>query len=311
MNKTLILAIVIITLLFYGCQNGEDKPFSGSGTFEATEVIVSAQTGGELININFEEGDRVTKGSTLAVIDVENLHLQRNVTAAGLDELTWNDKILVQETSAGKESVKQASVTLDNIKKTRQRLANLVEQGAATQDRLDKITTELSVAESQVTASQDKLAGLEAKAGIYEATRNKIHAQLELLDYQISKSTVICPQDGIVLEKYVESGELANPGTPLCSIADLSTMWLTIYVSENMIGNVKLGAQAQITIDSLPDSTFKGKVTWISQEAEFTPKNVQTKESRVDLVYAVKITLDNPDGIFKIGMPADAYIEGI
>ncbi|MBN1294100.1 MAG: efflux RND transporter periplasmic adaptor subunit [Candidatus Latescibacteria bacterium] len=311
MNKTLILLILIVTLLFYGCKNNNEEPFTGSGTFDATEIIISAQTGGELIKINFKEGDHVIKGSVLVEIDLENLQLQRKVTAAGLDELIWNDKVLVQEIAAGKEAIKQAFVTLENIRKTHQRFANLVEQGAATQDKLDNVMTELSVAESRFAAAKDKLTGLEAQTGINTAARKRINAQLDLLDYQISKSRVICPDDGIVLEKYTEEGELANPGTPLCSIADLSTMRLTIYVSENMIGNVKLGSRAQITIDSLPDRTFEGKVTWISQEAEFTPKNVQTRESRVDLVYAVKITIDNPDGIFKIGMPADAYIEGI
>ena len=153
--------------------------------------------------------------------------------------------------------------------------------------------------------------GLRAKSGSFDASREKINASLRLLDYRITKGAVVSTSDGIIIEKFIEQGELAVPGKPIFSIADLSTMRLTIYVSEEMLGTVKIGSKAKIYVDSFPEKTFEGTVSWISSEAEFTPKNVQTRESRVELVYAVRISADNNEGIFKIGMPADAIIEGL
>ena len=308
MNKLCQLLAIVTICLLYGCNNGIEQSFTGSGTFEATEVLVSAQSNGEIKSIVFIEGDRVTKGQLLAEIAAENLHLQRDVTAAGLDELSWNEKAVERETAAAIETVNQAKATLANLRKTRDRIANLFEQGAATRDRLDKAETEFSVALSRLKASESQLGGLRAKLGSIRAGSKTINARLRLLDYQISKSAVIAPADGVIIEKFAEQGELANVGTPMCTIADLSSMWLTIYVGEEMLGKILIGSEATIRVDSHPDQTYEGRVSWISREAEFTPKNVQTRESRVDLVYAVKITVDNREGIFKIGMPADAHI---
>jgi len=308
MNKLCQLLVTVTICLLYGCSNGIEQSFTGSGTFEATEVLVSTQSNGEIKSIVFKEGDRVTKGQLLAEIDAENLHLQRDVTAAGLDELSWNEKAVERETAAALEAVNQAKATLANLRKTRDRIANLFEQGAATRDRLDKAETEFSVALSRLKASESRLDGLRAKQGSIKAGRETINARLRLLDYQISKSAVIAPADGVIIEKFAEQGELANVGTPICTIADLSSMWLTIYVGEEMLGKILVGSEATIHVDSHPNQTYEGRVSWISREAEFTPINVQTRESRVDLVYAVKITVDNREGIFKIGMPADAHI---
>ena len=188
---------------------------------------------------------------------------------------------------------------------------NLFAQGAATQDKLDNVQTEFDIASSKFKAVENQLSGLRAKKGSIGASRDKITASLKLLDYQISKGIVTSPSDCVIIEKYIEPGELVAPGTPLCILANLSKMDLIIYVSEDMLGKFKLGDKASVSVDSHPGRTFEGVVVWISQKAEFTPKNVQTKDSRVDLVYAVKITLDNSEGIFKIGMPADALIEGL
>ncbi|MCE5250162.1 efflux RND transporter periplasmic adaptor subunit [bacterium] len=311
MNKSVPVLGICVLFLIGGCKNGNEQAFTGSGTFEATKVLVSSQSAGELKGVFFEEGDLVAKDKTLAETDVENLRLQRNVTAASLDELEWNTKTSDREIAAATEQVTQASATLDNTRRTRDRLASLFEQGAATRETLDKAETELTVAASRLKAAENQLAGFKAKKETIKAGMERVNASLKLLDYQIEKGTVVTPLDGVIIEKYVEQGELANPGTPICSIADLSSMWLTIYVSEPMLGLIKIGSKAKLRIDSHPDRTFDGTVTWISEEAEFTPKNVQTKESRVELVYAVKITVDNSAGIFKIGMPADAYIEGL
>ena len=310
MNKTIPYLTITIAVAA-GCIGRDEQPFTGSGTFETHAIRVSTQSNGELLTVSFEEGEKVQKGQVLAEIDVESLRLQRAVTAAGLDELSWNEKVVDREIAAAQETIKQAAASLDNIKKTRDRLASLYKQGAATRDRLDGVETEFDVASSKVKAAENQLAGLKAKKGSIGATREKISASLNLLDYQIGKGSVTSPSNGTIIEKFVEQGELAVSGTPICTLADLSSMDLVIYVGEEMLGTIKLGAKAHIHIDSHPDKTFEGTITWISQEAEFTPKNIQTKDSRVDLVYAVKITVDNSEGIFKIGMPADAVIEGL
>jgi HlyD family secretion protein len=143
------------------------------------------------------------------------------------------------------------------------------------------------------------------------AKHEKIDANLKLLDKQISDAVVTAPSGGSVIEKYSEKGEIVTYGKPLVKIADISKVWLKVYVSEEMLGKIKLGGKADVRIDSMPEKSFTGSITWISPKSEFTPKSVQTRNSRIDLVYAVKITLENPDGIFKIGMPAEVYIQGL
>ncbi|MFC1607127.1 HlyD family secretion protein [Candidatus Latescibacterota bacterium] len=310
MNK-LMLILMIVVSLNTGCLSDVQDDFTGSGTFETQETLISAQVSGEILSLGIEEGDRVSKGQILAEIDVEHLALQRDATAAGLEELKWNDKIIEREIAAAHESINQANAGHENIGKTRERLTNLYQQGASTRERLDSIETEFTISSSRLQATKNHLEGLKAKSGSIGATRDKINAGLHVLDHQIGKGSVTSPVDGIIIEKYTEIGELAAPGAPICSIADLSSMWLTIYIGEEMLGKVKIGNNAKLRVDSHPGQNFTGKVTWISSDAEFTPKNVVTKDSRVDLVYAVKIIVDNSDGIFKIGMPADAFIEGL
>jgi len=311
MNKILLSVMMAIVLLTYGCETENNTPFTGSGTIEATEIMVSAQTRGEIKHLTFQEGDSVIKGSILAEIDVEQLVLQRNVTAAGLSELAWNEKIVQKEIEASSETVKQASITLSNIQKNRDRIAHLFNENVATQEQLDKIETERELALSKLHAAEKQLEGKKIRAGSLVAVREKIEANLRLLNRQIEDETVSSPVDGVVIEKYVEQGEVVNFGTPMCTIAVMTPVWLTIYAGEEQLGKISLGGKALISIDSYPDRRFEGEVTWISPRAEFTPKNVQTKESRIDLVYAVKITIDNRERIFKIGMPADAYLEGL
>jgi len=311
MNRLMTAGMILIVCFLHGCDNGSELTLTGSGTIEATEVMVSAKTRGEVVRIVFNEGDSVEKGDILAEIDVEQLALQKNVTAAGLSELDWNEKIIRKDMETSSEGVKQAEVTLANVEKNRTRTANLLKDNAATQERMDSIETERELAVSRLRAAEKNHDGLKTRLQSLTATREKIEANLGLLDNQIADGIIESPLNGVVIEKFIEQGEVVNFGIPICTVAELSSVWLTIYVGEEDLGKTALGGKARVHIDSHPERVFEGTVTWISPEAEFTPKNVQTKESRVDLVYAVKITIDNNEGIFKIGMPADAYIEGL
>lgn len=311
MTRAVLYLAGLCIVIFPSCAKKTERSFTGSGMIEATEVTVSAQTRGELLAVNFQEGDVVKKDQLLAVIDVQDLKLQRQAAAASLNELEWNRKTLEQDIAAAEETVKQASIGMDNLTVTRDRIAGLYKENAATKDRLDKAETEYSLGESRLEAARKQAAGMKTRLSMLGATREKTLDTLKVLDNQIGKENVPCPLDGVVITKSVEKGEVVNFGTPICSIADLSSVRLMIYVGEDMTGRIKVGGKAQVRVDSHPNTLFDGAVTWISPKAEFTPKNVQTRESRVDLVYAVKITLPNPEGIFKIGMPAEAYIAGL
>jgi HlyD family secretion protein len=311
MNRIAILMLGLLMVNLPACSKKTEKGFAGSGTIEATEVVVSAQARGELFSVNLQEGDIVKKDQLLAMIDVKDLKLQRKASAASLDELEWNRKTLEQDIAAAAQTVNQSEISLENLKLTRDRIASLFKENAATKDRLDKAETEYSLGQSRLEAARKQLAGIKTRLSTLSATREKTIDTIHVLDNQIEKENIVSPLDGLVISKSVENGELANFGTPICTIADLSSVWLLIYVGEDMLGKIKVGGKARIHIDSYPNQFYDGAVTWISPKAEFTPKNVQTRESRVDLVYAVKITLPNPQGVFKIGMPAEAYIEGL
>ncbi len=311
MKGMLPLAAMFALGLVVACAEKEDPSFAGSGTIEATEVTVSAQTRGELIEVNFDEGSTVEPGEVLAKVDVEDLRLQRQAAAAGIAEIEATRSVIRQEIAAAEEAVRQARIAAENARVTRNRIANLFEQGAATKDRLDRAETEAELAESRVRSAEKQLAAARARLAGLQASREKIEENLKVLDHQIGNGTIESPIGGVVIEQYVEQGETVNFGTPIGAIADLSSVWLTVYLDGRDLGRVSLGETVRVTVDSFPDRSFEGKVTWISPKAEFTPKNVQTRESRADLVYAVRITLPNPESVFKIGMPAEAYIEGL
>jgi len=310
MMRTITILLTLAATLA-GCAKTETSSFAGSGTIEATEVTVSAESRGQLLTAAFDEGDTVKQGQVIGEIEVKNIRLQRNANAAAIDEIDASRRTIEQEIATVAEALKQAQVSLDNARVTRDRIENLHTQGAATTDRLDRVRTEYEIAESRVRSAEKQLAMSKSRLASVAATRKRTEESLRVLDDQIVDGTVISPLNGVVIEKYADAGEVVNFGTPLCTIADLSSVWLTVYVGEESVGKLSIGGKAGVRLDSFPSRSFEGKITWISPKAEFTPKNVQTRDSRVDLVYAVKITLPNPEGVFKIGMPAEAHIEGI
>jgi len=312
MNYHRFFLLPLVVLLFSeGCSDSEEPSYAGSGVIEATEVTLSAKVPGTILEFPLDNGMHVRTGDLVARIDVESIVLQRDVTAADLDDIEWNGKILAREIEAAREQVALVSIRQELTEKTLTRVANLYEQGAATADRLDTVETEVAAGTSSLRSAETRLEEAQTRLSALAAKRQKVDATLRLLDRNIADGTVTSPIEGDVIETYAEPGEMAMTGTPLVTVADLSTVRLRIYVGEELLGKIALGARAAISIDSHPGETFGGTVTWISPKAEFTPKNVQTRESRADLVYAVEITIPNPDGIFKIGMPADANIEGL
>ncbi len=282
-------------IFMLSCSRSDKSHLTGSGIFEGTEIIVSAKTQGEILRMNAAEGTEVQQGDTLALIDVEKLSIQREQILAGLAEVEFNIK-------NAREVVDQAQDSYENTRRRYERIKSLFETSSATQQQMDDADMQFKTALSNLTRSQMSLQSVEMK-------KQQVRTNLKLIENQMEDGILQAPVSGVIIDKFVERGELIGPGLPVAAIADLSQLWIKLYVVETELGHVMLGSTADIFIDSFPDKAFTGKVAWISTKAEFTPKNVQTKEARADLVYAVKIVVPNPDGIFKIGMPADIRLE--
>jgi len=287
------VCILISVLLISSCRDKLPAGFAGSGTLEATEVMIGALTSGTILKLTREEGDSVKADELLASIDVEKLVLQKAQLQASLGEIDASR-------IAAEAAIDQASDNLDNVQIRYKRIKELYSKGSATQQQFDDISTQISVARSQLTAAKSQIPLLDAK-------RAQVEATMAVLYRQIADGTVVSPLDGTVVEKYVEPGEIAVQGGALYKIADLINLWIKIYVAETDLHRFKSGQDVFVRVDATPDP-FPGKVSWVSPEAEFTPKNVQTRKARAELVYAVKVKLENNHDILKIGMPAEVFL---
>ena len=289
------MTVYFILLIMITCSKSDKNYLTGSGVFEGSEINISSKMSGQISQLFVDEGDEVQQGDILAQIDVEKLLLQKEQIEAGLAETIFH----IQN---AKDAISQADENYQNIEKRYQRIKALHENGSATQQQMDDIDTQYKAVKTQLSSSKTSLQVVEMK-------KKQIEANLKLVESQINDGSITSPTAGIVIDKYMEQGEIIGTGMPLLTIADLANLWIKLYVTETELGFVNLGATAEIKIDTYLEKRFSGKVVWISPKAEFTPKNVQTKEARADLVYAVKISVPNPDGILKIGMPADIFLK--
>jgi HlyD family secretion protein len=279
-------------VLSTGCQEKLPSGFAGSGTLETTEVTVSAQTPGTVLKLMKEEGDPVKNKELLATIDVEKLELQKAQLAASLKEIEAGR-------ISAEAAIAQALESAGNTKIRYNRIKELYSSGAATQQNLDDIATQQKVALSQLAAAR-------AQRPLLDAKYDQVKAAIAILDRNIADGKIFSPLEGVVVEKYVEPGEVVSPGGPIYKLADMKHFWMKIYVAEPDLGKIALGQRMEVKVDAVP-KPLGATVTWASPEAEFTPKNVQTKKARAELVYAVKITLEAGQRELKIGMPAEAY----
>ena len=286
----------LFMLILICCSGPGENEISGSGVFEGTEITVSAQIPGQITGIHSEQGDEVAAGDTLARIDTEKLRIQKSQTDAALEEIEFSIK-------SASNVVEEARDNYANIEKRYHRIKALYEQSSVSRQQMDDI-------ETQYNASGSALSRARASLNAVKMKRAQLDASARLIDRQIRDGIIIAPVSGIVIDQFIEFGEFAATGSPLFSIVDLKDLWIKLYIAETDLGKVTVGDDAVVSIDSFPDDSYDGKVVWISPKAEFTPKNVQTREARADLVYAVKVSVKNPEGILKIGMPADIEIRG-
>jgi HlyD family secretion protein len=306
-------------ILLLSCRGQkEGGPIRASGTIEAVEVSVAAKTSGQVKKVLIEEGSRVQVGDVLAVIDSDSLAIQLRQAEAGVELARSQLDLLlkgarIEDVRQTEEAAKQAESNLFVAGEDLKRIRSLFEKESATAKMKQDAEARYQVALAQHEAAQQALLKVrklsrpeEVRAA--QARLAQAEAGRDLLVKTISDATIVSPVSGMVTHKVVEPGEFVGPGVPLLTIADLDDVRLNIYVTEVELGRVRLGQRAEIRIDSHPDRSLGGTVIFISPEAEFTPKNVQTKEERVKLVYRVKVEIPNPESILKPGMPADALI---
>jgi len=311
---------VVALWLISSCSgNGDDSEISASGTIEATEIHVASKVGGEVKKLFVREGSAVHQGDPLAVMDHATLDLKLKQVEAGVELAESQLQLLLngarsEDIQQAEEGVKQAEAHLKVAQEDVRRMHELFETGSATQKQRDDAGARYTVALAQYNSAKQALKKLRrgARPAELRAARARLaqaRASVDLLKKTMADCTITAPINGIVTQKPVEAGELVGQGTTVLTLSKLELVYLMIYVSEVELGRVHLGQQAEVHIDTYPDSVFLGKVVYISPVAEFTPKNVQTKEDRVKLVFGVKIEMDNPTGTLKPGMPADATLQ--
>jgi len=299
-------------------RNGRDS-VRGSGTIEATEVDVASQVGGRVLTLLLDEGGRVRNGDTLAILDTTGPGFQLRQVQAGVDLADAQLSLLVngarsEDIGQAEALVRQAEANRKSADADARRAAILFEAGSASRKQKEDADARLTVAAAQLEAARQGLDKLQrfARPEDIASARARVEQARAVRDMArkgLSDCFIAAPINGTVTSKAAEVGDLVTPGGVVASLSKLDTVSLMIYVTEKELARVKLGAEAEVKIDAKGGRSFHGKVVYIAPSAEFTPKNVQTREDRVKLVFGVRIQLPNPDGVLKPGLPADAQVK--
>lgn len=288
--KGITILLSIALMIFTSCNNNEADS-DAYGNFEAIDVMVAAESPGKLLSFSIEEGQQINSEEIVGVIDTMQLHLKMQQLYAGIRTVQTKSRTL----NAQLESYK---VQVENLERELKRVENLLEDGAATPKQKDDIEGQLKLIRTQVIAVESQKATIAAES-------NTLNVQITQLRDQISRASIKNPVSGVVLQKYKEQGEIVAPGQNLYKIANLKQLILRAYVSGDQLSRLEIGEEITVRIDTEDGmEALPGSLIWVSSEAEFTPKIIQTKEERVNLVYAIKVTVNN-DGRLKIGMPAE------
>lgn len=295
MKKKNILSLCAAIAVLTACSSGE-KDYDASGVFETTEVIVSAKATGEILSLNVEEGQDVKRNEMLGLIDTLQLSLHdqqlaANQSAADSKRLDANRQVA---------SIRQQII---NLQKEKKRFSDLLAANAATQKQVDDIGYQIEVLQRQLAATQEQIGSNNQSAGNQSMG---IKAQRAQTEDQIRKAHITSPITGTVLTKYAEQGEYATPGRALFKVGDISRMRLRAYITAPQLTTLKVGQKVKVFADmgETESKAYEGTVEWISDKAEFTPKTIQTRDERANLVYAIKVAVNN-DGLIKRGMYGD------
>ncbi|MEA2603549.1 MAG: rane fusion protein YbhG [Acidobacteriota bacterium] len=310
------LAAVVVLIALGACRGESKDPnlLTASGHVEATDVRIATKIAGRLQDFGLQEGDAVKTGQTLARIDTTEVGLALEQARAERQQATAELQLRragsrKEDVAAGAAQVSQAQAELDGAQKDLDRMQGLLDRGSGTTKSRDDARTRRDVAAARLKGAREALTRLKNgnRPEEIESARARVgvsDAHMAQLDQQIKDATVVSPTTGVVTEKIAQAGELLQAGSPLCVITDLADAWLTVYIGEPDLGRIRIGQEADVVTDD--GQSRKGRITFVASKAEFTPKNVQTRDERVKLVYKVKVGLDNRDGLFKPGMPAEA-----
>ena len=295
MKLRILFYIGLGILLFSSCSN-KDGDYDASGSFEATEIIVSSEESGKIKYLTIMEGQQLEKDEPVGLIDTTQLYLQKMNLLSNIKGVRAQQPNITAQTASIKEQI-------STMEREKQRVTNLIKANAATQKQLDDINGQMEVLQKQLSASESTL---QKSSQNITAQSSAMDIQIEQIEDRLQKSIISSPITGTVLNKYAEEGELANMGTPLFKIADINNMTLRVYVTNDQLSSIKLNDKIQVYVDQGTEDSdnkkmYEGVVTWISDKSEFTPKTIQTKNERANLVYAMKVSVKN-DGFLKIGM---------
>ncbi len=292
MKSRNLLGLCSLLALFSACGNGTPK-YDATGTFETTEVLVSAEASGKLLYFNIEEGTVLKAGQEVGVVDTVQLYLKKLQLEANIKSVEEQRPDILKQVAATKEQITAAE-------RERNRVANLLKVGAASQKQLDDADDQLEVLRKQLVAQNSTLSNSHQSLTWQSSS---VGIQVAQVEDQLKKCYITSPITGTVLAKYAEAGELTAVGTPLFKIADTQQMYLRAYITSEQLSQVKLGQKVTVFSDYGTDEhkQYPGVITWISDTSEFTPKTILTKNERANLVYAVKIAVKN-EGYLKIGM---------
>ena len=320
MKKYLWFATV---LLLFSCNNS-DESYDASGTFEADEILVTAKANGTILQLNVEEGQQLSSDEKVGEIDPKNIELQKEQVLASIDAIDQKTnsalpqiQVLQSQISGQSANVSILQEQLQNALRERNRTANLVAKDAATKKQLDDANGQIKVIQKQISAAQSQLSTLQQQISTTKenvsiqnrailSERKPTQKKVEQIDEQLKNNSIESPIAGMVLTKYLNEGEFATIGKPIFKMASLDVMTLKTYITGDQLPQVKTGQTVTVLIDAGDGKTkeIPGTVYWISSKAEFTPKTIQTKNERANLVYAAKIHVKN-DGFLKIGMYGD------
>ncbi|QMW06789.1 HlyD family secretion protein [Spirosoma foliorum] len=312
--KTLPFLTFLAATLITACQNNEPD-YDASGNFEADEIIVSAQQNGQILTFTPNEGDRLKAGATLGQIDVTTAKLQKQQAQASASAMNQRTTSVVPqvELTRRQEAVQQAQ--LAQLRREQTRTENLIKADAATQKQLDDINAQIDQLEKQLAVTRqqirvEKTNNASQNRGVL-SERGSIEKLVEQYDVQIQKGQIINPVTGTVLTKYAFAGEMATIGKPLYRIANTDTLTLRAYFTGSQLPTIQIDQPVRVRIDNGQQGykEYAGQITWISDKSEFTPKTIQTKDERANLVYATKIRVRN-DGYLKIGMYGEVLLDG-
>jgi len=329
---TIIIILFSLTIIISGCANSTEDVITASGTIEALEVNISAETGGKITEINTDEGDSIKKGAVLGRLDSTIQALQVQQAEAALRAAAEKAK----ETQSGNRDqlIGQAVSLVDQMTSLAEGSKAAMDNARENLDRVRTLAGEGGIAHQQLSDAETRYESARAQYEAYVAQKNSAREQLDLLKSgattetinimnagvaqaqanvsiaraQLEKTVLIAPIDGQVSTVNFRQSEYVSPGAPVITLLNPEDLWIKVYISETEIAKVKPGQKAEIFIDAYPDRPFAGKVSFVSAKAEFTPKNLQTKEDRVNMVFAIKVELQDGKEMLKPGLPADVKI---